>query len=86
MYGQRKGIQMSNILGDPFALATLSISTVRLFPAPHYYAVLTHYSLPGLSHLFPVLLVEYNKTVMTTSLRTTLFLHLSGGAAFTAFA
>jgi SHO1 osmosensor len=34
MYGQRKGIQMSNILGDPFALATLSISTVRSSCAP----------------------------------------------------
>jgi hypothetical protein len=87
MYGQRKGIQMSNILGDPFALATLSISTVRLFPAPQYYSILTHLrSLPGSSLSLPALLVEYNKTAMTILLRTTLFRHLSGGAAFTAYA
>lgn len=35
MYGaRRKGIQMGNILGDPFALATISIATVRPLPAP----------------------------------------------------
>jgi SHO1 osmosensor len=27
-YGRRKGIQMGNILGDPFALATISIAIV----------------------------------------------------------
>jgi SHO1 osmosensor len=28
-YGSRKGISMGNIIGDPFALATISISVVR---------------------------------------------------------
>jgi len=27
-YGSRKGINMSNIIGDPFALATISIAAV----------------------------------------------------------
>jgi len=33
-YSSRKGISMGNIIGDPFALATISISLVRLPAAP----------------------------------------------------
>lgn len=28
-YGRRNGISLGNIIGDPFALATISISAVR---------------------------------------------------------
>lgn len=39
MYGRRKGIQMANILGDPFALATISIALVRFVPLMVSYSI-----------------------------------------------